>query len=100
MPSHRHFGFYNSPIPGLAISKSWVKATNNNVANPSTSGSVSSDNTAFAGVYNSSDSANYIILGTSNTNIQANSGLTSSTGGSQSHENMPPFYALAFIMKL
>lgn len=26
--------------------------------------------------------------------------LTSSTGGSQAHENRPPYYALCFIMKL
>lgn len=33
-------------------------------------------------------------------NNKANSFCTSETGGSQSHQNMPPYYTLAYIMKL
>jgi len=29
-----------------------------------------------------------------------NAGSTGSTGGGQAHNNLPPFYALAYIMRL
>ena len=50
----------------------------------------------------SSDSHSHSLSGgvSSDTHNHSISGSTGSTGGDNSHENRPPYYALAFIMKL
>ena len=35
-----------------------------------------------------------------NKTLAAHTGSTDTTGGNQAHNNMPPYYALCFIMKI
>jgi microcystin-dependent protein len=56
-----------------------------------------SGSTASAGAHSHSISGN---TGSSGSHSHTISGSTASTGSGSSHENRPPFYALAYIMKL
>jgi microcystin-dependent protein len=67
-------------------------------------GDIFSGNGTFTGMTARTTGGNYFTV--NNTTLSAGdhshtfSGTTASTGGGSSHENRPPYYALAFIMKL
>jgi microcystin-dependent protein len=51
--------------------------------------------------YNKPDNLTVSYIGTSSNNATVNiNGTTGKTGGGQPHENRPPYYALAYIIKL
>jgi len=55
---------------------------------------------AHSHTYNNSNKSGNQADGGSPRNTGDQEGITSSTGGGQPHENRPPYYALAYIMKL
>lgn len=52
------------------------------------------------GSNDSDQTSNEKVYGVNNKTIDAYIGVTDSTGGDQSHNNMPPYYALCYIMKV
>jgi len=55
---------------------------------------------AYAWPTNNRDPCNYIVGKECQSGIGRSAFATYATGGGKSHENMPPFYALAYIIKL
>ena len=98
LTAHRHFGFNNSPIAGVTSTTTWGTVENINYTNASSGNALNSTNTPISGILNSTNSANYLMVGRGD--IDANSGRTSATGSNEPHNNMPPYYALAYIMKI
>lgn len=53
------------------------------------------------GNYSRSSGTGYVAdVGTGSANIQNNTATNQNTGGGAAHNNLPPYYAIAFIMKL
>ncbi len=85
MPAHTHYLFVNAD----------GGTGNVNTLYPNVAGI----NTYVYGVSNSNDNTERYRLNAGST-TPANAGVSGWKGGSQPHNNMPPFYVLAYIMKL
>jgi microcystin-dependent protein len=85
MPAHTHYLFVNAD----------GGRGNVNTLYPNVAGI----NTYVYGVSNSNDNTERYRLNAGST-TPANAGVSGWKGGSQAHNNMPPFYVLAYIMKL
>ena len=87
--SHTHT-YYMRPT------SSFVKVSSGDGANVRPNSNTSTD-TSSAGSHSHSISGSTSSSGSHNHSI---SGSTANTGGDEAHENRPPYFALAFIMKL
>lgn len=102
MPSHTHGNDFSVSLSDLKCSTGGNHNHKTCITKTYTTGS-STDNYVYAGQKFSWDTISTESAGDHSHTISGSgslSGSISSAGSGQEHENRPPYYALAFIMKL
>lgn len=91
LPSHTH------GVGTIATSSSGSHSHNFNVTVKQSGGS---GGTSFANKLSQNEgSSSEVTIGSAGAHTHTMSGSTAATGGGTAHENRPPYYALAYIMK-
>lgn len=96
--SHGHTGSTNT-TGSHNHSVSIKDGTHYNIANSTLSGGATGNSTTDY-VNHGGDHSHSVSIDSNGSHSHSISGTTSSIGNGESHENRPPYYALAYIMKL